>query len=85
MTPIRQPVIAQLNYVREQLERRLMENHDYLALIALDDAIAQFRARSSADAQTCFQRWMAGPAATPFAVAHDNEAGRAPATNLQGR
>ena len=49
--------LAELNAVREQLERRLLGNEDYVALLALDRAICEFRDRSQAKVLAIFQRW----------------------------
>ena len=49
--------LAQLNALRRQIESRLLGNHDYLALLALDRAVSEFRSKSLAETQAVFKRW----------------------------
>jgi hypothetical protein len=57
MLHFHKPALAQLTFVREQIEKRLLGNQDYLALLALDHAICEFRTESMAKTQAVFEQW----------------------------
>lgn len=57
MIRFRKPAIAELKDTREQIASRLRVNPDYLALVAIDQAISQFECESLAQTEAVFRSW----------------------------